>query len=1191
MTAAELVDESVFNARHQYAHLRVSRLDVDVDGNGHIEVQDIPATSYHPESSASADEIAQWVIDSLSEADMTLRADQKLQAEVVGQLTARQNTPLPVSTDSWIHKPLSLYQEALNAPTVIAWFESKALALDTLEIHADSISANVTRNGVTAIEEFSIWDTSGWWQVSAQVLIARQVLDPGDHGLPYVNEDPKLIPRNVILEFYGQNPPSTAEEATGLGGRLKSDGWPTFDNIKKSAALDLAKETIKEEKARAQLSYELEQCVRDKEDDEQVLLSSRFSRVANGSPLDQKSSAIVHHLNDFLQLPEMIEICKSRDFDCADSPVRISEDRIQVLNPDTQWHDITNLLGPTLKAPFDELLRRVKETGNALYSTLSFDLLQTLNFRGFGSPKTAGEIRNVIRWLQTSLPQAMSLGDCGARLLAPSESPATLMPADRAKIIGVSSTLLKGASSIIEALGCDLPFDSTVEQRRVNAEVMLEQMLTTAQSDSWGQQVIKALGWYGASEGQSASIEQQQHLLLAAIKLAIDPDTAGNPGIVAGYDIYQPKNLGRDLKAVRAEIEQHLVEHKGVSLRTAPLVAHLFLADAAPEFLAQDIGEEIKVGTAGWMTLRLGVAIAETQKPGCSRAMTAEQLMALALLTPTEPEQQSLFKGLAIDILVVWGIMNGVVAQRRNASYSANDYSVAARKFATQRSELSQAFEGFKRDVPTREDIGLRELRKLYDLPAETPIETIKVEHNGIEKSFVEAYIDGDLSEAGWYMSNFSMSRHDFDWRRRKLPDLNAIVTAAVDNYYRDYQNSYIVAVKSLIASLSLEDRQRIELGAVTILTLRGETGKLLEDEDAKSKAAFRGQQGVILRSEHKKPYVYFEIFPGRMSIIKRTDVPDDLLLNGVIKKITTKISKGPAFSMPIRRGTEVPFDFSAYFEGSAPREGARSQNIIIEKLGSTLNGRTVSGNQEQYVPGSYFSNKTADIANRIVNDNLLLGQREFIFKQANGLTTAEENRLFWGKVKDFLLQLIPFVGCVDDLKSGERIRFINGAFGCFTDLISGLNALAGGAVRISNVLKSVSSITVKAFETLKITGGTLLSAVNPLDGIPDLIAGGGRALGAFGKLLMNGSFALTEAGISRLSTCVDRLRAYFGGFASAAAGRVPRRANLASVIGRINNTNVAAILESGKWYALDQRGNPIGRPLNNFVATPTARE
>ncbi|WP_433771083.1 hypothetical protein [Pseudomonas putida] len=161
-------------------------------------------------------------------------------------------------------------------------------------------------------------------------------------------------------------------------------------------------------------------------------------------------------------------------------------------------------------------------------------------------------------------------------------------------------------------------------------------------------------------------------------------------------------------------------------------------------------------------------------------------------------------------------------------------------------------------------------------------------------------------------------------------------------------------------------------------------------------------------------------------------------------------------------------------------------------------------------------------------------------------------------------------------------MRFINGAFGCFTDLISGLNNLIGGAARIKEVLNSVVPVTVKAFEAIKITGSTVLSLVNPLDGIPDLVAGGARAVGTLRTILTSGVLALTESGVGHLQVCVDRLRGFFGGMASGAASRLHRP--VANTIGRINGTNAMVARIKDKLYVLDDSGNPIGRALDQSM-------
>lgn len=1189
------------------------------NGNGHITPR--------LDGTQQSQQRANTVLILASDSDISSQADRALQASMLGQLESGQNIVLPVPAGCLIDKPLELYKQALNDPKVLAWFESKGLALDTVKVHEGSVSGRTSRDDPSRIETFTLCDTSGWWQVSKQVLAAREVLDLGDFGLPYVNEEQKLVPCNVMLDFYGVSPPTSEEEAGELANRLKREGWPEITDEERIALgkeCHSVKELIREAKARETLIKELGEWVKDKPDNMNLSLSGQYSESAGDSPLAHKSLAILHHLNDFFELPEMITLCAGEHIDASLLPVRISENKIEVFIHDSQWYDLTDLVNrqSTLTGPFNALLRMVKDTGNALYAPLNFDFPQILTFSGFSAPKTVGEVRNIIRWLQTSLPQATPLGDYGAELLAKDPSPIQLTAAERAKVISVASGFSSSSSSIIDELGADLLKKTSVEWRRNNADELLSQILEKNQSAVCGRQLLGALNWYGA--GETASPEHYQNLLLAAIKLEVDPDAPGVPGNIAGYNVYQPKNLGRDLAEVRLEIEQHLIDQKGVSSQAAPLIAHLFLADVAPEFLTQGPSLGIQVGTATWVTLSLGVAIAESVNPGCSRMMTIEQLMSLAMLAPTTPELQILFRSLAFDTLMTWAAMNGVVQQRGASSYAASDYMIAAEKFATQRAEYSQAVQGFERELVTRREIAAKELRRVFPNTPEMPLESTEgrpqptqgkqvpiekvmigprgipefnISYKGDTKSIVDAYMEGDISSGAWEVLGVPLTNEQFDAGWDKLPDLHKRLKTSVDSFFNARKHGFVTATKNLIATLPLEDRQSLEFGEVQFFTLREETGIPKEDEEPKHRAAFLGRQGTLLRCEYQdgeaKKVSYFEVFPGRMSIIKRTDLPYELPLDGIKKYEAARTGRGQTVATTSQRGTTLPFDFPAYARGSVPIAGTVSEKLIIEKLGETLPADASRVDERQSVPDSYFSKRTLDIVDRIVNDNLLKGEWDSLFKKAHGTTTEEEKRADQEKLKNFLLQLLPFYAAITDLQSGERMRFINGAFGCFTDAISSLNTIASGMSKGVAAVGAASSTTAKAVNAFRFAGKTMVSLINPLDGVPGMIAGlsglatGGlaRAVSGLPKLFKSGVFALTKDGVARMQACTDRLRAFFGGHAGAAAAPFqPSRVNTVvnNVSGTVNGTEITAIRENGKWYALDRNGNPIGRALDN---------
>ncbi|MCY1465629.1 hypothetical protein D9M71_838020 [compost metagenome] len=65
----------------------------------------------------------------------------------------------------------------------------------------------------------------------------------------------------------------------------------------------------------------------------------------------------------------------------------------------------------------------------------------------------------------------------------------------------------------------------------------------------------------------------------------------------------------------------------------------------------------------------------------------------------------------------------------------------------------------------------------------------------------------------------------------------------------------------------------------------------------------------------------------------------------------------------------------------------------------------------------------------------------------------------------------------------------------------------------------------------------------------------------------------------------MDRLRGFFGGFAGSFSSQVSHGAKVIGVAGRVDGADITATLENGKWYALDDNGNPFGRPLDNFIS------
>lgn len=1145
-----------------------------------------------------------WTLETLSDTGALSSADKKLQEGVVTVLESDQNTRVPTLVGTLIHPSVELYKQAVNNKAVLEFFAEKGLELSTLKIHHDWVMGSFTENGTTSSRAFNLWDDSGWCKAAKSLLPILKLLDPDDLGLCHVSTDSNAIPRDVALRFYGVAPPSTIANAKSLASRLKTSGWPEFSTGKKTRlekAVEQVKLTVDEFRNRELLVAALELVVEGKADNAIIPLAATIADFVSSSLL-QATQKIRHHLNDFLALPAMNSLCQARKIDCKTFPFRLTEDKFQVFF-ENKWVDLTGDVSaqPVLKVELDKLIVQAKKTGNALYSSTSSDLLQIIRFNGFDNPKNAGEVRNIIRWLSTSIPPSPPLGNYGADLLANDPSFVTLNAAEKTTIVELCKTLQNESPSIIQALQTDLLAGTSVEYRQTNAHVLLTEAFDTDEADAWGQQMTEKLNWYGAAAGQTASVEQYHLLLCAAIKLSVDPDAPGKPGNIAGYDVYHASNRGRDLGEIRAEIENHLISTKGVSAQTAPLVAHLFLADVAPEFLVPGVGKTLLLGTSSWMTLRLGVAIAEASNPGCSRAMTAEQLMDLAVLDPVNEESRLLFQSIGVDIMVAWGVMNGVVRQSATGIYTPGDYESAGKMYARQRAEIAAALQNFSQPLSTRREMAIIELRTIFPNSSDSEIEAMKLWSKSVDASWnlqaikgtthdlVEVYMTGDLNVEDWWQpSRAGLTKAVWENRVRQLPDLGKKLAISVESHFKALSDAFITTTKQLFAELPLEDRQCLELGTVELFTLREETGKLKEDETSDDQAAVRGGYGTLMRCEYRGKVHYFEVFTALMTIVKRTDLPDVLPLNGVMKVEKVKISGGSPVNADVQRGTLLPFDFRAYSTGAAPKTSVRSPRLIIEKLGESFAPTPLVGYADEttYVPHTYFSPKVARIINSVIKDNFMQGQQSALLDKAKGVTPRDKQKQFWESLKNFAVQLIPFVGCIKDLSSGTRMGTINGAFGCYTDVVSSLFGLVGGAGKAVGVIKSVAPINFKAFELMKISAGSIVSVINPMSGFADLISGTARGVRRVGRMLVSRVFDVTQNGIARLQTAIDQLRCFLGGIAGEAGRKVVGWVSPDRIVvnGLHRGTNTTAIQSKNHWYGVGLDGVPFGPGLVGFA-------
>lgn len=759
-----------------------------------------------------------------------------------------------------------------------------------------------------------------------------------------------------------------------------------------------------------------------------------------------------------------------------------------------------------------------------------YDVEQLLEHKGLGSPRTAGATRNVIQWLRISLPPAPASGDYSG--LVTTESGA----ADHRPLPSLATL--------------------SADTLRLDADAHLARLL----------------------KGPDASTFAR---LLGDIAMNI-------PGSVADFKLYQPAHLKRTLDEVRSDLEQHLREKKGLDPKVAVLVAHIGLARAAPEFLVREVPDSVTIGSPAWVELRLGCGVVEGIGLGASRAMNEEQVSALTTLAPTSDEQRTLLQTRGLGVLLDWAVLNGVLPAKPQGQFTPADAKLASQVFTRQRTMAKRAFHAANTPLPTRRALATQELLKVFAPVSVSQLEAMKVRlvdandrRNQVAseprtRSLIETYMTGDLVPGKWVLSDDLPSEKDgqslrtpfqfqkteqpaqgareaLDSKIGKLPALDPLLEKAVGTHHRKLQMAFVSKLKLMFAVLPLADRQRIELGAVDLFTLRKKTGKQQVWETSEDRASVTGRQGTLMRVLHENSVTYYEVL-NSARIVKHSDPEVVSTLDKVVRDRSYLGQFKLLGDKYIRGGHEVPLDFEAYASGAVPRPGTLSANVIIDRLGRPLEAGALPEKQTlaTFVPDSYQSDRVEFLACEIAENNFYESLEDML-KRARGQLPIEKSRTADARDINLLMSLVPFVGAYQDFAQGNVGRGLQSlaldiggvVIGAGTQarllMRSGKAFVLGGVV--PNLRKMSATVTPgvarlgqagpavrisdAALDLGKQTTAFFNAVFNPVDGYSRLIGAAAQGLGKISTLLATSSTALGKA-MPHLITVNQKMRSYF---------------------------------------------------------------
>ncbi|MFJ7798073.1 deaminase domain-containing protein [Pseudomonas sp. NPDC096950] len=726
-------------------------------------------------------------------------------------------------------------------------------------------------------------------------------------------------------------------------------------------------------------------------------------------------------------------------------------------------------------------------------------------------------------------------------------------------IIETVRNFLPPQTSLIGYLGDGFDAKVTFAKVRAKPTVYLEKLLNSPRAQTLADLLIKALDWYGAQPGEQTSPAIRTKLVSRAIRLYLQAPSSEVPQEIAGYDWQQSAHWGKSYQAIHREFESHLLSTRRVATANeAVILARLYQTQLTKDFAVRDVPAELPYrSSVVWVNFMHGVLLCAAMEPGWRQRQTFQQLVNLPLALSTDASADEL-EAIALARLVPtlqWAVTQGIVPDRADLDYSQDELERATKALDAHTQDLQKAIVELDVPPPERLKMAKEEMAKLFGSenfisdgrklvkwdntrPAGGFRSTPLLDNPRVQAfTFLDIYAGGKFDDGQkWVMtgsdgksktnrvfrlgnnrellSSVTTNQTYFDrdeifiygYRARVIPDVNNLFNSAFDSHIAAIKRAYESLIISQLASLPLADRQLFKLGKLRLLALRKETENLRAAEETDDiLRQMTARMGFLIQIIHERKTYFYELFPRAGTIRRRPDLTLDM--PGAVR--TTAEFEGwffgETFDAPVLRGKTLPLDWSAYANGSAPKEGA-SCRAILEQRGATLLAPDASVD-----PDTSGWSRYREIAQLVSSNHLYVDEKQ-LHTDARGRTAFDDIQSAFESKLDTVKSFIPFWGSLEDLMSGDTDRTYSGLLGLMMDLATfalPIGKFVSGSLRLVKLAR-VASVTgqlsskaaLPSFATL--TRKLLVSTVqnlNPLDGIPTLLASLGKGVLWLGKL------------------------------------------------------------------------------------------
>ncbi|WP_223520869.1 Fic family protein [Pseudomonas sp. GL-B-19] len=768
-------------------------------------------------------------------------------------------------------------------------------------------------------------------------------------------------------------------------------------------------------------------------------------------------------------------------------------------------------------ADFDESLSLLasiaKMTGGMVTSSKQITVGQWLRFHELPLPTTEEGANELIDLLHfATLPENSPYENYWQLLDCPEDSPFKLTEENRAIIRRVTEEETEGLISLAALYARSVVLESGSPDR---VPARLSRLIDSAVvSSANGQAYIDALGWFAEDKDPKPTEQFIEQLMIAVMLLDLDPDADIANTTFAGFDLYSKRYLLSRPAQVRRQLELHLVDTLRLDTLIAPLVAELILGGMAPEYLALDLPEKLRIGTPGWVVFTQSVHFAEAVAPGISRSMGYQHLLGFSRLSKLSPQLEAMFAATSADPVMTWAVMNNLITRDVGGKLSQEAVTLAFSKYNQYVDLITDAASKLGNPLPHRKPLALKALKA--EIPDCDP-EELLVKHRGTgggagrKVSVIDLYLGDELHTEDWDRPGGNSIYHSFPQLSSLFP-IADIYEEAIDKYYRETTEALTSNIVIALSQLKPEDADYVEYGALDIYCIRQYTKTTFSAArpgivtDPVVAPGTTGRFGVILCAKWRDNVRCYEVFPLRLECNPNQQL--EPLFRPLLGRNLNDFEPDVAHHKVIEN---IPVDVDAYLQNLEPRDNAHSK-VFIRKIGEL---KAPLNEAEPASPPAYLrSPRQKAIGQLMAEENPYFTEDEL--KQLGFDQTVRERAIEkTDAVFNSILNLIiPFKECIEELSSGVPSRQKSAISGCVMD--AALVAMSFAAVpgKIAATTAKTATVATRLLSASKVLSRTILSLFNPLDGLPPLLQGGGKLLGRGVKKL--GAHALSAPHLAR---------------------------------------------------------------------------